>query len=135
MSRVTKKSTTAAGQSQPIELESHPVNAKSPLDFSQARESKQNRKQAVLVRLHQLTLSRVPLRHIAREFAVSVRTVIRWRRELKERFREEALLIDPLPMFGQTLAHYRQITAAGWQLYLGARDASGKLRGLEMALN
>ena len=91
-------------------------------------------REARLNALHELTLARVPLDAIAERFGVTVRTVSNWKRELHERYRDEACLLDPMRFFGQTIAHYGSIKAAGWRLYRTGETSAEKLAGLRVVL-
>lgn len=88
----------------------------------------------ILTTLHQLLLARVPLDQIAHRFGVTTRTVQRWRHQLHTMVAKEAKTLDPYPLVGEAMAHYRQVRAAGWQIYMGSRTAGDKKAGLELAL-
>jgi hypothetical protein len=87
----------------------------------------------ILHAVHQMSLAKIPCDQMARRFGVSIRTVMRWRAALKDKFREEARLFDPVAFLGRSLKHYEALTAAAWQLHMTGRTHSDKLRALEVA--
>lgn len=61
--------------------------------------------------LHRLLLRRVPLEQIASQLSVDVSTVMRDRKELYKRMREEAKNLDIHRFIGDTLGFYNEVVA------------------------
>lgn len=88
----------------------------------------------ILQTLHRLLLARVPLDQIARRFGVTVRTVQNWRGELHRIVAEEARKLDPYPIIGEAMAHYRMVRGDAHQRALAARNMAEWKAAMEIAL-
>ncbi len=94
-------------------------------------------KEFVLNTLHQMLLTQMPLDLCAQKFGVSLMQVMRWRTMLKKRRALDAMRFDPFPFIGEVMGHYKQVRAAGWQMYVQAGGNSNqtvRARGLDIAL-
>lgn len=85
--------------------------------------------------LHRMLLRQVPIDKIADELAVSVHTVIRDRKELYKRLREEASKMDMNELIGNTMGFYNEIQGMALRTASNAKSPMNmRLAALRTAL-
>lgn len=113
-----------------------------PEDFTPANRMKQVNARASnyereyrLKLLHRLLMRNVPLDQIAQELDVSVHTVIRDRKELYSRLRQEAKKMDTNELIGDTLGFYNEVQAVAMRMASASNlPVSSRLASLRTAL-
>jgi len=85
--------------------------------------------------LHRMLMRRVPLDEVARELGVSVQTVIRDRKELYNRLKDQAKTLDINHLIGDTIGFYDEVKSMGLRAASNSKYAmNARLGALRTAL-
>lgn len=84
--------------------------------------------------LHRLLLRNVPSEQIARMFDVTVMSIYRWKRVLRQRLADEVSRLDPNPLVGDAMAFFNEVRGVAMQSASMSSDPKVSARFLDVAL-